>query len=325
MGKRSVVCTIVILVLLWLLPSAAPCEERDFMAGAGDAGVEKRGQKKARVLLVVSRKALPYTRFEEMIRRALKARLGPSCRLSSVYLDGVDSRLEQGFAWAEKADGLVILIGTRASRVLHLVPSHLPVIVSFTVERTLKGLEGRAGRPFWALSMEIPLKERLEVCAEIFPGMRAALFDDDPGIPDRIRSLKIVRIPPVKGLYPLLQEALDWMVDVLIMTPDARLFRSAELVKHTILWGIKNRIAVIGLSAGYVKNGALLAIEPDYGSLARQTAGLASRLMDRGLEQEGIRIVVPDNRRISVNLRTARRIGIALPERIIQEADLIVE
>jgi hypothetical protein len=326
MGKRATVWMMLVFVLFWLLPSVAPCKGGEaFLAGAGGTGAVKRGQKKARVLLVVSRRALPYIRFEEMVRGELKARLGPLCNMSSVYLDGgPDLSLDQGLSWAGEADGLVILIGTRASRVLHLVPRQLPVIVSFTVERTLKGLE-EAGRPFWALSMEIPLKERLEVCAEIFPGMRAALFDDDPGIPDRVHGLKIVRIPPVKGLYPLLQEALDWMVDVLIMTPDARLFRSAELVKHTILWGIKNRIAVVGLSAGYVKNGALLAIEPDYSSLARQTAALAGRLMDRGLQQERVRIVVPDRRRISVNLRTARRIGIALPEKILQEADLIVE
>ena len=302
----------VILRALALLPALAAILFSG--AASGDTG--------RKVVVINSRHVQPYLHFEEMVLQGLSAPGRPVLRTEVFYADrdGTD-RIGQA---ALEAD-LVILIGSRACEIFETLKGRIPVLVTFAVEKTLRHLREK-GLKFWAISMEIPLERRLQVASRLFPGGRAVVFEDQLPVPGRAGAMEVIRIvPDGRPLMELLKQALVKGADLLVITPDTRVFRSPELVKYAILWGIRNRMAVMGLSAGYVSNGALLAVEPDYRALGRQTARTAILIMKKGGVGSEALIIYPEEEKISLNLRTARRIGLSIPDELLEEASLVIE
>jgi putative ABC transport system substrate-binding protein len=66
--------------------------------------------------------------------------------------------------------------------------------------------------------------------------------------------------------------------DVLLAIPDQTVY-SGKTAKEVLLFSYRNRIPFIGLSASWVKAGALYALGIDYRDLGRQAAELANNIL----------------------------------------------
>ncbi len=80
----------------------------------------------------------------------------------------------------------------------------------------------------------------------------------------------------------------------------------------------------MGLSPPFVNAGALLALSCDYGDIGKQAAEMAIEIL-RGGRPGNIQVTVPRNVYLSINMKTAKHIGLRVPDRAVQLANEIIE
>lgn len=111
--------------------------------------------------------------------------------------------------------------------------------------------------------------------------------------------------------------------DVLLIIPDEQL-RSEKIIGYIIKESLKRKIPVIGYNSWFAKNGALLSFLIDYREIGRQTGRLSRRIL-RGESIDPNLVVPPDKVDVSVDLKTAKKLGIRISREMIDQAQEVVE
>lgn len=88
---------------------------------------------------------------------------------------------------------------------------------------------------------------------------------------------------------------------------------------------VKDRLICIGQSDNIVRLGLLLAVNPDIPSVGVQAAGLAEDILLHGVKPSQIGVQDPLGTRMTLNAKTASKIGLKLTESVLQLADEVVE
>lgn len=88
---------------------------------------------------------------------------------------------------------------------------------------------------------------------------------------------------------------------------------------------VKDRLICIGQSDNIVRLGLLLAVNPDIPSVGVQAAGLAEDILLHGVKPSQIGVQDPLGTRMTLNAKTASKIGLKLTENVLQLADEVVE
>ncbi|MES9834266.1 MAG: ABC transporter substrate binding protein [Candidatus Thiodiazotropha sp. DIVDIV] len=88
---------------------------------------------------------------------------------------------------------------------------------------------------------------------------------------------------------------------------------------------VKDRLICIGQSDNIVRLGLLLAVNPDIPSVGLQAAGLAEDILLHGVKPSQIGVQDPLGTRMTLNAKTASKIGLKLTENVLQLADEVVE
>jgi putative ABC transport system substrate-binding protein len=110
---------------------------------------------------------------------------------------------------------------------------------------------------------------------------------------------------------PVAVGSLARRVDVLWAIQDG-LFASPLNVKKMLLLAFEFRLPVVGLSAAWVKGGAMLAMGWDYVDLGQQCAGHAVRLLD-GTPAGQVPLEYPRKAPLYLNQKTAHALKIDVP------------
>lgn len=105
-------------------------------------------------------------------------------------------------------------------------------------------------------------------------------------------------------------------VQALWMVPDLTTVTPA-IFQYLLELSFRDRLPLLSFSSKYVRAGALLAVSFDSRAVGRQ----AGRLTGRLLAGEALpAIFPPDEPRLSVNVKTARTLGVSLPPALLEEA-----
>lgn len=110
--------------------------------------------------------------------------------------------------------------------------------------------------------------------------------------------------------------------DVLWGIPDDVVL-TAETAKAVLLFSLRNRLPFIGLSAQWVKAGALYALDRDYTDLGAQTAEMAVRVLE-GTPPRSIPAVRPRRSLYVINARSADMMRITFSPEVLRGAREIV-
>lgn len=106
-------------------------------------------------------------------------------------------------------------------------------------------------------------------------------------------------------------KALDKEIDALWSVADSTAFSSGS-VEFILLHTLRNKIPFFGLSPGFVKAGALMALAVDYGAVGQQCGEQAARVLS-GHPPSSVPVTTPRNPVLHVNLKTAETIGLEIP------------
>jgi putative ABC transport system substrate-binding protein len=93
---------------------------------------------------------------------------------------------------------------------------------------------------------------------------------------------------------------------------------------HIVALAAKHRMPVLYGWHDFVAQGGLMSYGPDIELLVRRAAGYVDRML-RGEKPANLPVEQPARLLLSINMKTAKAIGVEVPEALLLRADRIVE
>jgi len=239
---------------------------------------------------------------------------------------------------AAKVD-LIVAFNTPGSRAAINATREIPVVITQTGDPVGTGFVTNLARPGGNVTgvsniVAILAPKRMALLKETVPSLRrlAVLFNPgDPITAPQVRDVKATA--PQLGLefhlFPLrdlgeLQSAFNaissWRADCVMWLPgQSHLFRVAS-----IRLAEQRKLPLMVDSSGVIPQGGLLAYGPDNDEIFRRTAAKVDRIL-KGAKPGDLPIEQPTKLELIVNLKTARALGIAVPQSVLLRADRVIE
>jgi putative ABC transport system substrate-binding protein len=219
------------------------------------------------------------------------------------------------------APKVIIAIGQKALTLVAGRVTDLPIVYATVLFPEKHGL---TGENITGVPLEIPAAAQLAKFQLVAPRAKriGVIYGKDSGaiVEDATRAAKSLGLTIVAKAVTSSREvgdALDEMedrIDALWLVPDAKIVNKdvfAYLLRETLDDGIP----LFGFLEGFTEAGALASIAPDYGDIGAKAADLARRVRDAaaGAKLPG---KVYSNGALSLNLKTAQRLGIEIDKSV---------
>lgn len=280
----------------------------------------------------------PEPFLEELAALGLKA--GDSLALEVRSAAGDLRRLPE-LASGLVAAGVELIVGvnTPGARAAIAASADIPVIVMVVADPVLLGfvsnLANPGGRITGVANMANDVaQKRLEVLKEALPAARriaCVYHPDEPIARWEMNGLQEVaprfgvelRFLPMRTLDELeraMAEAADWPAHAALRVVGQALTHASEMAALAL----RHKLPSMALTADGVRLGSLLSYFADHAALWRRGAHQVARIL-RGEPPGSIPFERPTKFELAVNLRTARALGLQLPEAILLRADVAIE
>jgi putative tryptophan/tyrosine transport system substrate-binding protein len=322
---------------------------REFITVLGSAAsswpLAARGQqaKIAQIGLLGAATAASYARQFEAFKAGLRD-LG--------YLEGKNIVIHT--RWAEEhydrlaalANELVALKvdvlvthGTPATGALRTATATIPIVMAVSGDADKTGLVQTLARPgnnvtgltYFAADQA---GKRLEVIKEIIPSIKRVALLANPrnqvltlemqAMENAVRSLKVIYQPFEVRDPAELDEAFSTIAkgnfDVVEIAQDGMLVANSARIATTAL---KNHLPTIGESV-LADEGGLIGFGPDIIAMFRRAAYYVVRLL-KGDKAADLPVERPNKYELNINLKTAKALGISVPEIVLARADNVIE
>jgi putative ABC transport system substrate-binding protein len=235
---------------------------------------------------------------------------------------------------------IILTSGTPATAALQRETSTIPIVFVGLSDPVASGIIPRLDRPGgnvtgFALFEASLAGKSLELLWEIAPGLKRAaiMFNPDlnplsnsvPSFETATRSLNVVPITaPVRS-----DIEINTTIIALGREPGGGLVVQTNvfMVTHRapiILAAAQNNVPAVYNLSIYARNGGLLSYGPDVVDIFRRAATYVARIL-RGTRPAELPIQLPTKFEMAVNLKTAKALGLAVPQSILLRADEIIE
>lgn len=329
MKRRAVLSGVAVLAGAALFPAAAQQARR-----VARIGFLALGDPHDFRLLGVRRglQALGYLEGQDFV---LYARFGERGRYEQ--LDGLAAELVH-----EQADVIIAALNPDIAAAKRATSS-IPIVMAVSGDPVGQGFVRTLARPgtnvtglAWALSHEIEEKS-VEVLAELVPQLTrvAALMDAGYELTDvywdsaeraaKTRSLAFQRYRIRKpDEFEQVFGAMRRDGVGAVMVGGGRLLNEQELMVKLAALGIRHQLAVHYKWRGGAEAGALVSYGPDLLAFYERTAIYVDRIL-RGARPQNLPIEHPTRFELVVNLKTAKALGIAVPQSVLLRAAAAIE
>jgi len=215
-----------------------------------------------------------------------------------------------------------------------------PIVFVNVGDPVASGIVGSLNRPGgnitgFALYVASLAGKWLELLLEIAPGLKRAaiMFNPDtaptssfmPSLETAARSLKIVPIiAPVHG-----DGEIETAITALGREPGGGLVVLTDLfmIAHRaqiISAAARNNVSAVYGTSLYVRDGGLLSYGPDPLDTFRRAATYVDRIL-RGAKPADLPVQFPVKYEMVINLKTAKALGLTVPQSILLRADEVIE
>jgi putative ABC transport system substrate-binding protein len=235
---------------------------------------------------------------------------------------------------------IILTSSTPATAAVQRETRTIPIVFAGVTDPVASGIVPRLDRPGgnvtgfarWEASMG---GKWLELLSEIAPGLKRAVIMVNPdtfpistfmpSFETATRSLKVVlSIEPVHSdaeietaIIRLGREPGGGLVvigDIFTLMHSARIILSAA----------RNRVPAVYGATPWTRDGGLLSYAPDTVDLIRRVASYVDRIL-RGVKPGELPVQLPTKFRMAVNLKTAKALGLTVPQSILLRADEVIE
>jgi putative ABC transport system substrate-binding protein len=317
---------------------------RQFIAGLGSAAawpVVARAQQGDRVRRI----GLLMNRFGFSVFTPALAGLG--------WTEGRNVRMDFGL-WDDDIDrmrataqelvslqpDIIVTLSTPATVAVQRQTQTIPIVFANVGDPVASGIVARLDRPGGSVTgfanFEAPLGGKLlELLMEIAPGLKRVANMFNPNNSTNVgfgasyrtaaRSLKIELLN-----MPVHSDAeIETAIIALGREPGGGLVVSADpfMVTHgapVISAAARNNVPAIYAIPGLARNGGLLSYGPDLVDILRRAATYVDRIL-RGDKPGDLPVQFPTKFEMVVNLKTAKALGLTVPQSILLRADEVIE
>ena len=267
------------------------------------------------------------------------------------YIDGQNISIEYRFAEgnAERlpdlAADLVRLkpdvlfpIGGDVAPFVSKATQTIPIIFVMSAAPLQLGLVASLARPggnatgFTFLQDELASK-RLELLKEVAPRILRVAFLSNPDHPDnelrvaqRAATALGVHLQPIemRGPHDLdgaLQAVTKATVDALYVVASRQTVAS---IPRIVNYATKNELPLAGGWGAWAQAGGLLSYGPNVGEVVRNAATYVDKIF-KGSKPGDLPVQQPTRFELLINLRSARALGLSIPESFLLRADKVIE
>lgn len=218
--------------------------------------------------------------------------------------------------------------------------SQIPVVFGFSGDPVDAGLVQSVARPggnftgisYLALDL---VGKRIELLKEAVPQVRRIAILARPQHPgehhERMASEEVVRklgitlayfpIRDVAELDKAFREIVQEHCDALVVFPDATMFANVEAIAR---FAREAKLPAVSGWERFADRGLLLTYGPNLRDTYRTLARFVDRIL-RGAKPGDLPVELPRSVELVVNARTARALGVRLPQGILLRADRVIE
>jgi ABC-type uncharacterized transport system substrate-binding protein len=280
---------------------------------------------KEEITIILSREIIPYEAAVSGFKKHLAG-----FHFNELALDERTSHNHLASKLQENPPSLILAVGPEAACLLHessisspraftmvlnprkLLPDPLPfpgVSMNYSPSLVLsmikKGFEDRSRIGiFFSPTTNAPLIEQYQALA-----WQLGL---------EVRSYPISTSSEVRSTL----KAPEFDPEILLFVPD-RVVIKEKLITYIIEECLFRKIPAVGFNTWFAKSGAILSLHLDYEMVGEQTAAMASTFINNSSVTPWVE--PPQELKVIVNAKVARKFGIAVSDTIVTEADHIIK
>jgi putative ABC transport system substrate-binding protein len=230
--------------------------------------------------------------------------------------EGTDAAAKLFKKLSENPPAMVLAIGPAAAVGARRQFSNIPIVfvmVPYFQKYELEGsnitgiaLTSDLSLELGAIKAMLPSVKRVGVVAD--PRYSQKFIDEAAGYAsNKGLSLVPIEIDAAAKLDKVLKAARS-KIDAVVMISD-RTVGNAAVVQRLIAWSNEEKLPLVGLAPGQVKQGALLSLSPAATGLGQQAGRLANRILHEKIDPGALAVANPEGVDLTLNLVTARRLG----------------
>jgi putative ABC transport system substrate-binding protein len=235
---------------------------------------------------------------------------------------------------------IILVTGTPATVALQRETRTIPIVFVNVGDPVASGIVPRLDRPSGNItgfaSIEPPLGGKwLELLSEIAPGLKRAaiMFNPDTGpasiyMPSFETAARSLKVEPIIASVHSDRE-METVIIALGREPGAGLFVFPDAFANVhreaiIAAAARNNVPAVYGYSFFAREGGLLSYGPDSVDTFRGTATYVDRIL-RGAKPGDLPVQFPTKFEMVVNLRTAKALGLTIPETFLVRADEVIE
>jgi putative tryptophan/tyrosine transport system substrate-binding protein len=283
-----------------------------FASAAASAPTEGAGKDRPRVVAVKSADLGAYAQVVAGFSSEARAQVE-----ELTLEEGPEAQGKAFKALAEKKPSLILAIGPAAAVGARKQFSDVPVIFAMVPYFQRYELEGQnvTGVALTSdLSLELDaLKAMVSKVKRVGvphdPRFSQAMVEQAAAIATE-RGLQLVPLE-VDGTPGKLEKVLrgaKGRVDALVLISD-RTVGNAAVVQRVLAWSSDEKVPVVGLTPGQVREGAILALAPAATGLGAQAGRLANRVLLEKIDPGAMQVQSPEGVELFVNWATAKKLS----------------
>jgi len=236
---------------------------------------------------------------------------------------------------------IIVTSNTPATVALQWETRTIPIVFVGVIDPVATGIVARLNQPAgnitgfagWEPTLE---GKWLEPLSEIAPGLKRAAIMFNPGhagpvstfMPSFETAARSLKVMPI--LAPIHSDAeIETTITAigreagggLVIMPDPFMTVHRALI---IAAAARNNVPVVYGQSYFTKDGGLLSYGPDVVDLMRGAASYVDRIL-RGEKPGDLPVQFPTKFEMTVNLKTAKALGLAVPPSILLRADEVIE
>jgi putative ABC transport system substrate-binding protein len=247
----------------------------------------------------------------------------------------VATKIAQKFA--KEKPNVIVAISTPSAQAIAKTTVGIPVVFTAVTDPLGAQLVRDMNRPggyTTGISDLAPVKKQFDLMQEITPGARRIGVLFNPKESNSQTLLRLMKMAATNGFMSVVEapvaassdvaaaaESLIGKADVIFVPTDNTVMPMFAAVAKI---GVENQIPVYSGDIDSVKHGAMAAIGFDYYSVGYQTGNLVVRIL-KGARPGTIPVAGVEHTFLHVNPGMAEKMGVSIPQDVVDRADLVVE
>lgn len=268
---------------------------------------------------------------------------GHTVLIEARYAEGhVDRFTRLAGELAALGPAVIACVGTPETRALQAATQTIPIVFMQAQDPVELGFVKSLARPggnttgFSMMSAELDAK-RLELLREIAPSLSRAAFLVNPGTSPRLAQRLADAEAAAKSLGIALRqidaaspnELTAGFAAIEAAAREALLIEGDPLLTgiespRIIEFALAHRLPSVFENNSTVPRGGLMSYGQDLLENARRAAGYVARIL-KGAKPADLPVQQPAKFVLAINLKTARAIGVAIPQSVLARADEVIE